>query len=78
MNDDDLKHREEEEKIHEVVSMNDDDLEHREDEEKRLEETLELQRRIENEAKDCQLKPVADGSDVQEHIRLPMQVGIQT
>lgn len=46
---------------HEVVSMNDDDLEHHEEEfrrkieleeeEKKLEETLELQRRIENEAK---------------------------
>lgn len=92
---------------HEVVSMNDDDLEHHEEEfrrkieleeeEKKLEETLELQRRIENEAKqkhlaeqqkklsgtcleemtdklqDCQLKTVADGLDVQEHIRLPMQ-----
>jgi hypothetical protein len=88
--------------------MNDDDLEHHkeefrrkielEEEEKKLEETLELQRRIENEAKqkhlaeqqkklsgtcvegvtdklqDCQLKPVADGSDAQEHGRLPMQV----
>ncbi|WJX89925.1 hypothetical protein P8452_71879 [Trifolium repens] len=92
---------------HEVVYMNDDDLEHHEEEfrrkieleeeEKKLEETLELQRRIENEAKqkhlaeqqkklsgtcveevtdklqDCQLKPVADGSDAQEHGRLPMQ-----
>jgi hypothetical protein len=58
--------------------MNDDDLEHREEEEKNLEKTFELQRRIENEAKDCQLKHVADGSDVQEHIRLPIQVGIQT
>ncbi|XP_004508792.1 uncharacterized protein [Cicer arietinum] len=46
---------------HEVASMNDDDLEHHEEdfrrkieleeEEKKLEETLELQRRIENEAK---------------------------
>jgi len=68
--------------------MNDDDLEHHEEEfrrkieleeeEKKLEQSLELQQRIEKEAKDCQLKHVADGLDVQEHIRLPMQVGIQT
>lgn len=91
----------------EVVPFNDDDLEHHkeefrrkvelEEEEKKLEETLELQRRIENEAKqkhlaeqqkkvsgtyleegmdkhqDCPLKPIADGSVADGHVRLPMQ-----
>lgn len=88
--------------------MNSDDLDQQEEEfrlkieleedEKKLVETLEYQRKIENEARekhlakqqmkssgaylekaedktqDAQLKVVADGSDVHEHIRPPMQV----
>ncbi|XP_061373472.1 uncharacterized protein LOC133315821 [Gastrolobium bilobum] len=90
-----------------VVSMDGDDLDQQEEEfrckieleeeEKKLEETLEFQRRIENEAKqkhlaerqkkssgtylekaadnrqDAQLKVVADGPDLHEHIRPPVQ-----